>query len=119
MSPQNDPKYMTAPLLSPPFSLVQPNSNVTGTPPKLRDNNKLMMMPGSNKKGTDSTLNKYQQAPVANSTAHHNFNMYRHSAAGSAGIGYNYAAGGSERRNSSLGAATAGTDEGSVNGGGA
>lgn len=38
--------------------------------------------------------------------------MYRHSAATAANIGY----GASERRNSSLGAATAGTDEGSVNG---
>ena len=39
--------------------------------------------------------------------------MYRHSAAGG---GYNYS-GGSERRNSSLGAATAGTEEGSTSGG--
>ncbi len=115
MSPQNDPKYMTAPLLSPPYSLVQPNSNLTGTPPKLRDHSNKLTMPtvGSNKKGgADSALNKYQQAPVANSTAHHNFNMYRHSVGTAANLGF----GGSERRNSSLGAATAGTDEGSVNG---
>ena len=39
--------------------------------------------------------------------------MYRHIAAGG---GYNYS-GGSERRNSSLGVATAGTDEGSASGG--
>jgi hypothetical protein len=54
---------------------------------------------------------------LANSTAHHNFNMYRHSAAGAGGAGYNIT-GGSERRNSSLGAATAGTDEGGSTSGG-
>ena len=106
-SPQNDPKYLTAPLLSPPYSLVQPNSNINGTPPKMKENIKLLQV-GSNSKKDSKILQ------VANSTAHHNFNMYRHSAAAG---GYNYS-GGSDRRNSSLGAATAGTDDGgSLNGG--
>jgi hypothetical protein len=63
MSPQNDPKYLTAPLLSPPFSLVQPNSgsglpttanNITGTPPKLREVAKIY---GSASKGGDYLRN--------------------------------------------------------------
>jgi hypothetical protein len=73
----------------------------------LKENIKLQ---GSNSKKDSKLLQ------VANSTAHHNFNMYRHSAAGG---GYNYS-GGSERRNSSLGAVTAGTEDGgSINGGAA
>ena len=77
----------------------------------MKENIKLMQGgPGSNSKKDSKLLQ------VANSTAHHNFNMYRHSAAAAPG-GHNYS-GGSERRNSSLGAATTGTEDGgSVNGG--